>query len=244
MGRKRLSKRMFRTSGSNARLEIDDDKAREYYFDAKMDEEEAREKASEEAAEILDTRQDSLRVYSPRLKHDFYCIYEAENEKLFTRVRKEEIGVQEQLIGAMIGKEIIKPRKGRDIPGRAIKAEIVELFATETTVEFILDGVTGFAANTLENLLTGRGKHRVTSAWKRKITVSPGKYKDLDDVVKRLAREAKKKPHGAKRVIDNKLDFKKLRGFYVPTYYVTVKKGNRKIELRINAVNRDVRINV
>lgn len=244
MGRKRLSKRMFRTSGSNARLEIDDDKAREYYFDAKVDNEKAKEKAAEEAAEILESRQESLKVYNPRLKYDFFCIYEAENEKQFTRLRKEEIGVQEHLVGALVGKEIIKPRKGREIPGDAIRVEIIELFETETSVEFILDGVTGYAANTLEKLLTGRGKHRVDSAWKRKSTISPGKYKEIEDVVERLAREAKKKPHGAKRIIENKLEFKKLRGFYVPTYYVTVKKGRKKVELRINAVNGDVRINV
>ncbi len=61
--------------------------------------------------------------------------------------------------------------------------------------------------------------------------------------MKRLAHEAKKKPHGTKRAIENSLDFKKLLGFYMPTYYVTVKDGRKKIKLRINVVNGDVRIN-
>ncbi|MGV9102575.1 MAG: PepSY domain-containing protein [Candidatus Thorarchaeota archaeon] len=62
-------------------------------------------------------------------------------------------------------------------------------------------------------------------------------------LVKRLAHEAKKKPQGTKRAIENSLDFKKLLGLYMPTYYVTVKDGRKEIELCINAVNGDVRIN-
>ncbi|MGM0686960.1 MAG: hypothetical protein ACQET3_08340 [Promethearchaeati archaeon] len=99
------------------------------------------------------------------------------------------------------------------------------------------------SAATLERLLTGRDKYRVVSTWKRKITVSPGKYNSIGMLMKRLAREAKKKPHGAKRTIENSLDFKKIFGFYMPTYYVTTKDGRKKIELCINAVNGDVRIN-
>jgi len=108
----------------------------------------------------------------------------------------------------------------------------------------VLDGRTGGPARALEKLLKGPGKKRATPAWVRKNKIGPGKYNNIDKVVKAVAKMAGAKPSGAKRITTHSLTFKKLEGFYVPVYYVKIKAGARTQTLKINAVNGAVSVAV
>jgi len=240
----KLTKSKFRISGKDSKLKIDDKKARRYYFRVKLSEEEARDLAAETGSDLFEISQNKVEMRKPSLKYDFYCIYDAELNLKFLRKRKQEVGVQEQLMGAMVGKEIYKPRKGKDVPGKAVFLEMIELFEIENDASFILDGVTGFPAKTLEKLLKGPGKKKVTASWKKKARIASGKYKSLEKVVKSVAKDAKKVPKGTKRVLEHTLTFKTLKGFYVPTYYVNISADGEKRKLRINAVNGNVALKV
>lgn len=240
----KLTKSKFRISGKDSKLKIDDKKAKEYHFRVKVSEEEARNLAAETASDLFEVSKDKVEMRKPALKYDFYCIYDAELNLKFLRKRMQEVGVQEQLMGAMVGKEIYTPRKGKDIPGKAVFPEMIELFEIENDASFILDGVTGFPAKTLEKLLKGPGKRKVTASWKKKARIASGKYKSLEKVVKSVAKDAKKVPKGTKRVLEHTLTFKTLKGFYVPTYYVNISAGGEKRKFRINAVNGNVALKV
>ncbi len=239
-----LSKTLFKTTGKDTKMKIDDKKKKLYYFKPKVDEEKAKKLGSVDGAEIMGVSEDSLKVSKPSLKYDFYCIYDATVYMKFVRVRDQEIGVQEQLLGAMVGKEVFMPKKGKEIPGKAIFLEITELFEIENKAEFIIDGSTGFPARTLEKLLKGPGKKRATPAWLRKGKITSGKLNSVEKVVKALAKDAGKAPKEAKRVVEHSLTFNTLDGFYVPTYYVNIRAGEQKKTMRINAIDGNVALKV
>lgn len=239
-----LSAALFKLTGAAAKMKIDDKKKKMYYFAEKVKPDKAAKSAAETAAEIMEVSVDSIKTSKPSLKYDFYSIYDAEVQLKYLSVRNQEIGVYDQLQGAMVGKEVLTPRKGKDVPGKAIFVDIVELYETKNTTSHILDGSTGFPARTLESLLKGAGKKKATPAWVGKAKVSPGKFNSLDKIVKAIAKDATKAPKDAKKVVEHTLTFKTLDGFYVPTYYVTATSGSNSKILRINAVNGNVALKV
>ncbi|MFW9795301.1 MAG: hypothetical protein ACFFEE_13420, partial [Candidatus Thorarchaeota archaeon] len=99
-------------------------------------------------------------------------------------------------------------------------------------------------ARAIETLLKGPGKKGASAAWLSKNKISPGKFNSLEKVVKAVSKMAGQKPSGAKRVTSHSLSFKKLEGYYVPVYYVTVKAGAQSQTLKINAVNGSVSVKV
>ena len=239
-----LSPALFKLTGADAKLKVDAKKKSLYYFVEKVKPEKAVKLAVATAAEIMDTDAASVKGSKPALKYDFYCIYDAEVQVKYVSLRKQEIGVYDQLLGALVGKEVFKPKKGKDIPGKAIFLDIVELYATENKASHILDGTTGFPARTLEKMLKGPGKKKATSAWVRKVKITPGKFNSIDKVLKAITKDASKVPRDAKRVVLHTLSFNALQGFYVPTYYVKVTHGADSKLMRINAVNKNVALKV
>jgi len=239
-----LSKTLFKLTGADAKLKIDAKKKKLYYFAEKVKPEKAASMGAETAAEIMEASVDAVKVGKPSLKYDFYCIYNAEVKVKYVSLRKQEIGVYDQLLGAMVGGEVFKPKKGKDIPGKAIFLEIAELYATENTASHILDGTTGFPARSLERMLKGSGKKTASAAWARKVKITPGKFNSLEKVLKAITKDASKVPKDAKRVVEHTLRFKELTGFYVPTFYVKVTHGADSKMMRINAVNRNVALKV
>lgn len=239
-----LSAALFKLTGAAAKLKIDDKKKKLYYFAEKVKPEKAVKMAADTAADIMEVSLDSVKMSKPALKYDFYSIYDAEVEMKYLSVRQQEIGVYDQLQGAMVGNEVYLPKKGKDVPGKAIFLDIVELYQTKNVASYILDGSTGFPARTLETLLKGPGKKSATPAWVSKATVSPGKFNSLDKVVSAISKDASKTPKDAKRIVEHTLTFKTLDGYYVPTYYVTATSGSNSKVLRINAVNGNVALKV
>ena len=162
----------------------------------------------------------------------------------FLRLRDQELGVNDQVSAAMVGKEVIMPKKGKEVPGRAIRLDIVELIEYTRTDAMVLDGSTGSPARSLEKLLKRAGKKKASPAWIRKVKVSPGKFNSTDKVVKAVAKLAAKAPKDAKRVVAHTLTFTQLDGIYMPTYYVKVSAGDISRVMRINAVNGNVALKV
>ncbi|MHA1247477.1 MAG: hypothetical protein ACTSPE_09145 [Candidatus Thorarchaeota archaeon] len=238
----KLSASLFRLTGASAKLKIDDKKKALYYFKAKITPEKAVKLARSDGAEILGVSPSDVKVGRPKLKHDFYCIYDAELELKFLRPRVQEIGVNNEVAGVMVGKEILTPGKGRDIPGKSIKITMVELFSVTRSDSMVLDGITGAPARSLERVLKGAGKKKATAAWVRKAGVTPGKFNSIEKVVRGVAKVAGAKPKDAKRVVSHTLTFKRLDGFYMPTYYITVSGGGASKTMRINAVTGNVAI--
>jgi hypothetical protein len=239
-----LSPSLFKVTGASAKLKVDDKKKKLYYFGTKVKPKKAAKLAAGTGADILGVSGTALNVSKPALKYDFYCNYEADLKMAFVRVRKQEFGVQDQMKAAMVGKEIHTPKKGKGIPGKAIQLDIVELFETKGTDTMLLDGSTGTPARSLERLLKGPGKKKASSAWVRKNKISPGKFNTLEKVTKAVVKMASRKPAEAKRVVSHNLTFKKLEGYYVPTYYVKVSAGSESKMMRINAVNGNVALKV
>jgi hypothetical protein len=242
--KKSISPSLFKVTGANKKMKIDDKKEKNYYFPTKIEPEKAIKLATTDGAEILGVSTDDLKVGKPKLKYDFYCIYEADLEMKFLRVRDQEIGVNDQVDAVMVGKEIITPRRGKEIPGKAIRLDLVELFDHKRTDAMVLDGSTGAPARSIENLLKQSGKKRATTAWIRKAKVTSGKFNSTAKVVKAVAKLAAKAPKDAKRVVEHTLEFKQLDGFYMPTYYVTISAGEDSKTMRINAVNGNVALKV
>jgi hypothetical protein len=242
--KKRISPSLFKITGANVKMKTDDKKEKNYYFKPKIKQEKAIELATADGAEILGVSPDTLKVSKPKLKHDFYCIYDAELEMKFLRKRDQELGVNDQVTAAMIGKEIFTPKKGKEVPGRAIRLDMIELFEYKRSDSMVLDGSTGSPARSIEKLLKGAGKKKATTAWIRKAKVTPGKFNSTTKVVKTVAKLAAKPPKEAKRVVEHKLTFKELDGFYIPTYYVNVSAGENSRTMRINAVNGNVALKV
>ena len=92
--------------------------------------------------------------------------------------------------------------------------------------------------------MRGAGKKSATSTWIRKNPIVPGKYNSIEKIVKAYTKLAAKKPKTAKRIVKNTLSFKKLEGYYIPTYYVKTSAGSESKTMRVNAVNRNVALKV
>ncbi len=240
--KKSISPTMFKLTGASAKLKIVDKKKGSYYFATKVKPEKAVKLARSNGADILGVSPGDVTVGKPALKYDFYCMYDAILGLKFLRPRVQEIGVNDEVEGVLVGKEVQTPTKGKEIPGKSIKVTMVELFTIERSDSMVLDGATGAPARSLEKMLKGPGKKRATPAWIRKVKVSPGKYNSIEKVVKSVAKIAKSVPKEAKKVVEHTLTFKKLDGFYVPTYYVKVSAGENSRVMRINAVTGNVAI--
>ena len=240
----KFSASMFKVTGKHSPMKTKTKKEKLYYFPEKLNENGARSLAAETGAEILGVSQDSLSVSKPSLKYDFYCIYEANLAMKFVRINKQEIGVLDSLKAAMVGKDIVTPKKGKEVPGKAIVLDIVELFDMTWDDAMVLDGTTGIQSKTIEKLLKGAGKKRATASFLKKAKISSGKMNSIAKVIRAVEKMAKKVPKDAKRVVAHELTFKALEGYYVPTYYVNVAAGEQKRTIRINAVNKSVALKV
>ncbi len=237
-----LSPSMFKVTGAHAKLKIDSKKKKLFYFGTKVKPEKAKKVAGADGAEILGVSPSAVKIKKPTIKYDFYCSYDAALDLKFLRIRDQEIGVNEQVKGTLVGKEVVVPKKKGDF--HSIKIDIVELFEIKRKDGMVLDGKTGGPARALEKLLKGPGKKGATSAWVRKNKISPGKYNTVEKVVKAVAKMAGAKPSGAKRITTHSLTFKKLEGYYVPVYYVKISAGAKTQTLKINAVNGAVSVAV
>ncbi|MBD3406479.1 MAG: hypothetical protein GF411_10235 [Candidatus Lokiarchaeota archaeon] len=242
--KKTLTASSFKTTGGHAKLEVDDKKQKMYYFKEKVKLEEAREIAEKEGADIFGVSKDDLSVSKPKIKYEFYCIYEAKLEIKYLSIKKEEISVNDQVKAALVGGEVLKPKTGKTVPGKALKFPIVELYEIDRSDSMIVDGRTGGLANQMEDLLTGPGKKKATTAWVKKARVASGKAKSIDKVIRLVSKTAKKRPTGAKRVLEHRLIFKKLIGYYVPVWYVRIAVGDDTKTLRINAINEEVGLDI
>ena len=242
--KKTISPSMFKVTGASVKMKTDDRKEKKFYFATKVKPEKAIKLATADGAGILGVSTDAVKVSKPQLKYDFYCIYNAVLDMKFLRLRDQELGVNDQVSAAMVGKEVIMPKKGKEVPGRAIRLDIVELIEYARTDAMVLDGSTGSPARSLEKLLKGAGKKKASPAWIRKAKVSPGKFNSTDKVVKAVAKLAAKAPKDAKRVVAHTLTFTQLDGIYMPTYYVKVSAGEISRVMRINAVNGNVALKV
>jgi hypothetical protein len=242
--KKTISPTLFKITGASVKMKTDDKKKKTFYFATKVKPEKAKKLATADGAEILGVTTDALKVSKPQLKYDFYCIYNAILELKFLRIRDQELGVNDQVTAAMVGKEVIIPKKGKEVPGRAIRLDVIELFEYKRTDAMVLDGSTGSPARSIEKLLKQAGKKKASPAWIRKAKVSPGKFNSTDKVVKAVAKLAAKAPKDAKRVAQHTLTFTKIDGIYMPTYYVKVSAGENSRIMRINAVNGNVALKV
>ncbi|MGY5879182.1 MAG: hypothetical protein RTV31_02980 [Candidatus Thorarchaeota archaeon] len=237
-----LSPAMFKTTGVHAKLKIDSKKKKLYYFGTKVKPVKAAKVAGTDGAEILGVSPSAVKVSKPAIKYDFYCSYDAVLELTFLRINKQDFGVNEQVKGTLVGKEVVMPKKKGDF--HSVSVDVVELFEIKRNDGMILDGKTGGPARALEKLLKGPGKKGATAAWIRKNKIGPGKYNSVEKVVKAVAKMAGAKPSGAKRITTHSLTFKKLEGYYVPVYYVKVAAGAKTQTLKINAVNGAVSVAV
>jgi len=233
----KLSASMFKITGAHAKMKIDAKKKKLYYFREKVKPEKAKKAAAEDGAEILGVTPNELKVSKPALKYDFYCIYDAVLDLKFLRLRDQELGVNDQVSGAYVGKEIMIPKKGKSIPGKSINLEIVELFELTREDGMTVDGKTGGPADAIAKILKGAGKKTATAAWVKGAKVSPGKFNSVEKVVKVVGKLAGQRPSDAKRVTHHVLTFNQLNGFYLPTYYVKVTAGAKSQTLRVNGID-------
>lgn len=230
--------------GPSAKMAIDDKKQKAYYFEPKITPEKAAELATRDGAAALGTSPGSVNVGKPLLKYDFYCIYKADMSMKYVQSRQQELGVNDRVVAAMVGNSVIVPKKGKDVPGKAVALEISELYEVSASDGMTLDGATGTQARAIEPLLAGAGKKPAAGSWLKKVSVSPGKYTSIDKVVKDILKVAAKAPAGAKRIVNHKVVFSRLDGFYVPTYYVTVSAGGKAKIMRVNGLNGSVALKV
>ena len=235
-----LSPTMFKVTGAHAKLNIDSKKKKLYYYGAKIAPEKAAKVAGADGAEILGVSESALKIGKPAIKYDFYCVYDADLELKFLRVRDQEIGVNEQVKGTMVGNKVVAPTKKGDF--HSIKVDIVELFEIKRTDGMILDGKTGGPARALEKIIKSPGKKSATPAWMKSNAISPGKYNSVEKVVAAVSKMAGQKPSDAKRVTTHTLTFKKLEGYYIPVYYVKLTAGAKTQTLKINAVDGAVSV--
>jgi len=225
-------------------MAIDDKKRRAYYFDPKITPEKAAELATRDGAAALGISPSSVNVGKPSLRFDFYCIYKADMSMKYVQSRQQELGVNDRVVAAMVGNSVFVPRKGKDVPGKAVAIELSELYEIAASDGMTLDGTTGTQARSFEPLLAGAGKKPVVGGWLKKASVSPGKYTSVDRVVKDVVKVAAKAPAGAKRIVDHKVVFSRLDGFYMPTYYVTVSAGGKSKIMRVNGLNGAVALKI
>ncbi|TFG31625.1 hypothetical protein EU528_05785 [Candidatus Thorarchaeota archaeon] len=237
-----LSPAMFKITGADVKLKIDSKKKKLYYYGTKITPDKAEKVAGADGAEVLGVASDALKISKPKIKYDFYCMYDADLDLKFLRVRDQEIGVNEQVKGTMVGKDIIAPKKKGDF--HSISVDIIELFEIQRKDGMLLDGKTGGPARALEKLVKGPGKKSATPAWINKNSISSGKYNSVEKVVAAVAKLADQKPSDAKRVTTHSLTFRKLEGYYIPVYYVKLTAGAKTQTLKINAVDGSVSVDV
>ena len=240
----RLSPAMFKVTGVDSPLKVNDKSQKLCYFAAKIDPEKAGKIALTEGADVLGVSVTNATAAKPALKYDFYCTYDATLERKFLRVRKQELGVNDQVKSVLVGNEVIMPGKGDDVPGNSVKLNVVELFEITQKDGMTLDGLTGGPAREVEKLLEGPGKKVTTPAWVKRNSISAGPFASVDKVVKAVSKIAASRPSDAKRVVLQELNFKELIGFYVPTYYVKVTSGKKSKTMKINAINGKVSVQV
>ncbi len=240
----KLSPTMFKVTGVDSPLKVSDKSQKLYYFTAKIDAEKARKVATTEGADVLGESVANATAAKPALKYDFYCTYDATLERKFLRVRKQELGVNDQVKGVLVGNEVVTPGKGDDVPGNSVKLNVIELFEITQKDGMTVDGLTGGPAREVEPLLKGPGKKTTTPAWVKKNSISAGPFASVDKVVKAVSSIAASRPSDAKRVVLQELNFKELNGFYVPTYYVKVTSGKKSKTMKINAINGKVSVQV
>lgn len=239
-----LSPTLFKVSGVDAKMKIVEKSKKLFYFSEKINSEKAAKIATTEGADILGVPTASIKAGNPSLKYDFYCIYDASLELSFLRVRSQEIGINEQVMGALVGKDVFMPKKGKDVPGKSIQLDIVELFEIKRTDGMVLDGATGGPAKAIESILKGSGKKTATSAWLKSSVIAPGKYNSLDKVASAVAKMAGQKPSDAKRVSSHILTFTKLEGYFIPVYYIPISAGAKTQTIKVNAINNAVSVKV
>ncbi len=238
----KLSPTMFKITGAHSPMKIDDKKKKLYYFAPKINEEKASKVAKTDGADVLGTS--DVSVAKPTLKYDFYCAYDAELNLKFLRVRPQEIGVNEQVKGVLVNNEVLTPAKGKEVPGKSIKLNMVELFEIQRKDGMTVDGLTGGPAKAIEKLLSGPGKKTASPAWVKKSKTSSGPYASVEKVVKAVVKLARTKPSDAKRVVLHELVFKSLNGYYVPVWYVKVSAGAQSKTMKVNALDGSVSIQV
>jgi hypothetical protein len=239
-----LSKASFKTTGKHATMRVDDKKKKTYYFAAKIDGKKATKIAESDVGDIFGVSSDSVKLGRPSLKYDFYCLYDAELELSFLRLRNQELGVNEQVKGVLVGGEVMMPKKGKDIPGPAIRLDIVELFEMKRTDGMLLDGKTGGEARMVEKTVKGSGKKRASPAWIKKQRIGSGKYNSVEKVAKAVAKMASQKPSDAKRVVTHNLTFKKIEGYYIPVYYISATAGGQKKTVKVNGIDSSLSLDV
>lgn len=239
-----LSPAKFKTTGGHAKMKVVDKAKKLYYFGAKVKPDKATKVAKAEGPDILGVAASEIKYGKPSIKYDFYAIYDAELELSFLRLRTKEVSVVENVKGVLVGKDVMIPKKGKDIPGLSFAIDYVELFEINQKDGAVVDGRTGGLANAMEGLLKGPGKKTATPAWIKANKISPGKMNTLEKVVKSVMKYAGKRPSGIKRVVDHTLTFKKLDGFYVPIYYISMTAGAKKQTIKVNAVDGAVSVAV
>ncbi|MHA1768316.1 MAG: hypothetical protein ACTSV3_00485 [Candidatus Thorarchaeota archaeon] len=239
-----LTPAKFKTTGGHAKMKVVAKSKKMYYFRTKVKPEKVVKTATAEGPGLLEVGASSIKVGRPTLKYDFYCIYDASLEMSFLRVRKREISVHESVKGVLVGKEVFKPKKGKEVPGPAVALDTVEMFEIKQDDAMTLDGKTGGPANTMSKLLKGPGKKTASKSWVKKNKISPGKFNSLEKVVKAVTKFASQRPSDAKKVVSHVLTFKKLEGYYVPVYYVGLSAGSKKMTLKVNGVNGAVSLAV
>jgi len=106
-----LSPAMFKVKGAHAKLKIDSKKKKLYYFRTKVKPQKAAKVAGSDGAEILGVSPSAVKVSKPAIKYDFYCSYDATLDLKFLRINKQDFGVNEQVKGTLVGKEVITPKK-------------------------------------------------------------------------------------------------------------------------------------
>ncbi|MHA3962203.1 MAG: hypothetical protein AM325_001580 [Candidatus Thorarchaeota archaeon SMTZ1-45] len=233
---------MFKLTGAHSKMNVDSKKRKLYYFTPKIDIKKATKIAESESADILGVTSSEVSVSKPSLKHDFYCIYDAELMLEFLRLRSQEIGVTDQVKGILVGKDVYAPKKKGEF--YSVRVDMVELLEIKRSDGMVLDGRTGGPARAFESLLKGPGKKGASASWLQKNKPSPGKFNSLEKVIKAVSKMAVQKPSGAKRVISHSLTFNKLEGFYVPIYYVKITAGSKTQTLKVNAVDGSVSVAV
>ncbi|MFX0056065.1 MAG: hypothetical protein ACFFAD_14150 [Candidatus Hermodarchaeota archaeon] len=240
----KVSASMFKVTGAHAKMKIDQKKKKMFYFKEKVKPEKAMKNALKDGADFLEVSPDVAKASKPALKYEFYCIYDAVLQLKFLRLRRQELGVNDQVSGAFVGKEVILPKKGKTIPGRALHLELIELFELKRTDGMTVDGKTGGPADAVEKLLKGPGKKKATPVWIRSSKIASGKYNSIEKVVKTVAKLAGSRPSDAKRITEHSLTFNRLDGFYVPVYYVKVKAGEKAQTMRVNGLNGAVSLDI
>jgi hypothetical protein len=240
----KLSPTMFKVTGVHSPVKVDDKCKKMFYFTAKIDASKASTIAKKDGADILGVQAADVTVAKPALKYDFYCTYDAELNLKFLRVRPQELGINDQVKGVLVGNEVLTPAKGKDVPGKSVKINVVELFEINRKDGMTVDGLTGGPAKEIEKLLAGPGKKPATPAWVKKNPTSSGPYASVEKVAKAVSKVASTKPSDAKRVVQHELKFKQLNGYYVPIYYVKVTAGTQAKTVKINGLNGMVSIQV